>query len=135
MHLDPDFEYLTYGDNGRRRGSNIAKLISGDLLVFYAGLRCIEPPHDLVYALVGLYVVEEVVRAIAVSPERRHENAHTRWSLISVDDIVVRAKKGLSGRLERCILIGEWRDRALPCSTRCRTSLGRTYGEGRLHPA
>lgn len=28
MHLDPDFENLTYGDNGKRRGSAIAKLTS-----------------------------------------------------------------------------------------------------------
>jgi hypothetical protein len=41
MHLDPDFEHLTYGDNGARRGSGIATLAPGDLLVFYAGLRSI----------------------------------------------------------------------------------------------
>src|ERR1700681_3060498 len=63
MHLNPDFEHLTYGDNGKRRGSKMAKLEPGDLLVFYAGLRSIIPPKKLLYALVGLYVVEEVVPA------------------------------------------------------------------------
>jgi hypothetical protein len=110
MHLDPDFDHLTYGDNGTRRGAGITTLGTGDVLAFYAGLRSIVPPKQLVYALVGLYVIEEVVRAVDVPPERWHENAHTRWTPISQNDIVVRAKRGLSGRLDRCIPIGEWRD-------------------------
>ncbi len=112
MHLDPDFDHLTYGDNGKRRGAGIAKLQSNDLLVFYAGLRSIVPPRKLVYALVGLFVVDEVVRAITIPVEKRHENAHTRWTPISEDDIVVCGKRGASGRLDRCIPIGEFRDDA-----------------------
>jgi hypothetical protein len=112
MHLDPDFSSLTYGDNGARRGARIARLGPGDLLVFYAGLRPIIDQKELVYALVGLFVVEEVVRAIDVSAERLHENAHTRWKAISEDDVVVRGRHGQSGRFDRCIAIGEWRDRA-----------------------
>ena len=34
MHLDPDFECLSYGDAGDRRGANIAKMSAGDTLVF-----------------------------------------------------------------------------------------------------
>jgi hypothetical protein len=112
MHLDPDFDHLTYGDNGTRRGARIARLGPNDLVVFYAGLRSIITPRHLVYALVGLFVVEEVVRAVCVPPDRRHENAHTRWKAISDDDIVVRGKRGESGRLDHGIPIGEWRDRA-----------------------
>jgi hypothetical protein len=112
MHLDPDFDRLTYGDNGARRGAGIATLGSGDILVFYAGLQSITPPTGLIYALVGLFVVDEVVRAITVPPGRWRENAHTRWTPISENDIIVRGKHGLSGRLDKCIPIGEWRDRA-----------------------
>jgi len=112
MHLDPDFEHLTYGENGVRRGTKIAKLRPNDLIVFYAGLRSIIRPNKLVYALVGLYVVEEVIRAIDVVAERRRENAHTRWENISENDVVVRGRCGASGRFNRCIPIGEWRDRA-----------------------
>ena len=111
MHLDPDFDYLTYGDNGTRRGARIAKLGPNDLLVFYAGLRPIDR-SELVYALVGLFVIEKVVRAIDVSAERMPENAHTRWRTISENDVVVRGRRGLSGRFDRCISVGEWRDRA-----------------------
>lgn len=113
MHLDPDFEHLTYGDVGSRRGSAIAKLNRDDLLVFYAGLRpCIPSADRLVYALVGLFVVDEVVAAADVPEAQRHENAHTRKIRMGATDIVVRAKPGVSGRLNRCIPIGEYRDRA-----------------------
>ncbi|MDR5730022.1 MAG: hypothetical protein RB191_21625 [Terriglobia bacterium] len=112
MHLDPDFDHLTYGDNGTRRGAGIATLTFGDMLVFYAGLRSIAPPHQLVYALVGLFVVKEIVYASDVPLDRRHENAHTRWMPISEKDVIVRGMPGASGRFERCIPIGEWREKA-----------------------
>lgn len=113
MHLDPDFEHLTYGDDGSARGSEIKNLKCGDMLVFYAGLRPIRPGKDrLIYALVGIMVIDEVVVAKNVPRDRRHENAHTRKITPGADDIVVRAKSRVSGRLMQCIDIGEFRDRA-----------------------
>jgi hypothetical protein len=113
MHLDPDFEHLTYGDRGDRRGAGISEMTEGDLLVFYSGLRPIHPVKDkLIYALVGLYVVRDVVPARSIPHDLRHQNAHTRKRKIGEPDIVARAKPGISGRLEQCIPIGEWRDRA-----------------------
>jgi hypothetical protein len=113
MHLDPDFQFLTYGDDGSRRGAGLLKLGSGDLVVFYAGLRPIAPcEHRLIYALVGLYVVEQVVRLPEVPRARWNENAHTRKVDAGQRDVIVRGRKGVSGRLERCIPIGEFRDRA-----------------------
>jgi Nucleotide modification associated domain 3 len=107
MHLDPDFQYLTYGDRGDRRGAEISKLTEDDLLVFYSGLRPIRPTRDkLIYALVGLYVVRDVMLARTVPNDLKHQNAHTRKMKIGDPDIVVRAKPGVSGRLERCIPIG-----------------------------
>ena len=125
MHLDPDFEHLTYGDRGDRRGAGISEVTQGDLLVFYSGLRPIRRMKDkLIYALVGLYVVRNVVLARSVPRNLRHENAHTRRKKIGNHDIVVRAKLGVSGRLERCIPIGEWRDR----SYRVRKDLLKAWG-------
>lgn len=113
MHLDPDFQHLTYGDRGDRRGAGISKLKKGDLLVFYSGLRPIRPTKDkLIYALVGLYVVRDVKLARTIPDDLRHQNAHTRKLKIGQPDIIVRATLGVSGRLEQCIPIGEWRDRA-----------------------
>lgn len=110
-HLDPDFDQLTYGDQGQR-GKRIASLLSaGDLLAFFAALRPVDgPPRPLTYALIGLYVVEEIIPAKSVPESRWAENAHTRREP-GDGDIVVRAKPGVSGRLRRLIPIGELRDR------------------------
>ena len=112
LHLDPDFEYLTYGDNGSKRGSGVAGLKRGDIVAFYAGLRSIVRQPRLIYALIGIMVVDEVIPANAVEVSRRNENAHTRWASISPEDFVLRGQRGLSGRFDRCLAIGEWRNRA-----------------------
>jgi len=113
MHLDPDFEHLTYGDVGDRRGSHIRELKENDLLVFYAGLRPCQPcEHKLIYALVGVFVVDEVVNASTIPQSRWNENAHTRKQKRGASDIVVRAKLGVSGRFAQFIPIGEYRERA-----------------------
>ena len=113
MHLDPDYEHLTYGDVGDRRGSEIKALGEDDFLVFYAGLRPCTPAEDrLIYAIVGIFVVDEVVDAADVPRRRIHENAHTRKLKLGASDIVVRGKPTVSGRLRHCIPIGEYRDRA-----------------------
>jgi hypothetical protein len=113
MHLDPDFDHLTYGDGGERAKQIQTKVGHDDFLVFYAGMRDVRPSTGLVYALIGIYVVNEVVRAMAIPAARRHENAHTRMLLpATAKDIVVRARRGVSGRLARCIPIGDYRERA-----------------------
>ena len=63
-HLDPDFDHLTYGDQGQR-GKRITSLVTaGDLLAFFAALRPVDgPARPLIYALIGLYVIEEIVSA------------------------------------------------------------------------
>lgn len=111
MHLDPDFDHLTYGDKGTK-GACLAGLKPGDLVVFYAGMNDARFKGSLAYVLIGLLVVEEVLRAQDVPAERRHENAHTRRRFVGPDDVVVRGRAGVSGRLDRAIPIGEYRERA-----------------------
>jgi hypothetical protein len=85
----------------------------GDLLVFYGSLRPVHHcEHRLVYALMGMYVVEEVVPVAKLPPKRWHENAHVRKLKQGETDIVVRAKPRVSGRFERCVPVGEWRSGA-----------------------
>lgn len=111
MHLDPDFDFLTYGDVGTRRGSEMTYMTEGDIIAFYCSLRPIEPSlNRLVYALIGLYIIEEVVWALEVPKSRWKENAHTRKRHIRDVDVIVRGKLGVSGRLQKCIPIGEWRN-------------------------
>jgi hypothetical protein len=112
-HLDPDFGRLTYGDNGERRGKAITSFEPGDAIVFYAGLRPVSPcPHRLVYALIGLYRIASVARVADFAPSRRGENAHMRRAHAKGTDVVVHGAPGHSGRLRRCIPIGEFRDRS-----------------------
>jgi hypothetical protein len=56
-----------------------------------------------------LYVIKEIVAASSVPQARWNENAHTR-RIPGEGDIVVRAKPEVSGRLRRCIPIGELRN-------------------------
>ena len=97
-HLDPDFDHLTYGDQGQRGKRIQSSLTDGDLLAFFAALRSIDgPARPLVYALIGLYVVDEIVLAKSIPRSRWAENAHTR-RVPGDADIVVRAKPRVSGR-------------------------------------
>lgn len=112
MHLDPDFSHLTYGDQGER-AKQISRLGDGDLLVFYAGLADTNSRLRLVYAMIGIYVVREIVMANTVPKHCWDENAHTRRMFATTaTDIVVRAKPKVSGRLAKCIPIGEFRNGA-----------------------
>jgi hypothetical protein len=54
-------------------------LSSGDLLAFFSALRPVDSlPRPLIYALIGLYMIEEIAEAKSVPKERWLENAHTR---------------------------------------------------------
>ena len=112
MHLDPDFEQLTYGDQGERAKQLQSNLSAGDLVVFYAGLAD-RRRAQLVYGLIGLFVVARIVPAVDIPAKDRDLNAHSRRILRrDAKDLIVCARKSLSGRFDRCLPIGEFRDRA-----------------------
>jgi Nucleotide modification associated domain 3 len=113
MHLDPDFDYLTYGDQGERAKQLRTKLSQGDRIVFYSAMKDVHDGLRLVYAIIGMFVVENIVLATSVPKSAWNSNAHSRRILADgAQDIVVRGHPGLSGRLERCLPIGEWRNLA-----------------------
>ncbi len=113
MHLDPDFERLTYGDVGQRARQLRTSLSRGDLIVFYAGLRDTRGATELVYAIIGLFEIDSLLAATEVRPQDRDMNAHSRRVLApDADDLIVCGRAGVSGRLKRCIDIGEYRNRA-----------------------
>jgi hypothetical protein len=113
MHLDPDFGYLTYGDQGERAKQLWMNLQCGDLVVFYAALADIRAEKRLLYAIIGLFVVESFLLAAEVRPEDRDINAHSRRVLKpGATDLIICGQPGVSGRLLRCIPIGEYRDHA-----------------------
>lgn len=113
MHLDPDFDHLTYGDRGERGKQLRTNLSSGDMIVFYAGLADTGGKPELVYALIGIFVVASFVRATDVAHDHRDMNAHSRRVLKpDAEDVIVRGRPGVSGRFTHYIPIGEYRDRA-----------------------
>jgi hypothetical protein len=110
MHLDPDFECLTYGNPANTKGRALQGLQAGDLVVFYAGLCPMEPcEQKLIYALVGILAVRDILTASELPPERWYENAHVRKRDTCPTDIIVCGASTGSGRFDRCISIGEWR--------------------------
>src|SRR5262249_32235014 len=107
MHLDPDFDHLTYGDQRERAKQLSANLGGGDVLVFYASLTDVHS-RALVYAIIRLYVVDDILLATGLPLDKRHTNAHSRRIMQPcTQDIIVLARPDVSGRLERCLPIGE----------------------------
>lgn len=110
MHLDPDFARLTYGDQGERAQQLRAQLSPSDWVMFYASLTDVGGRGRLVYALIGLLVVERILLASEIPAAKRDYNAHSRRVLApTAQDVVVVGRGGDSGRLRQCLPIGEWR--------------------------
>lgn len=111
MHLDPDFDHLSYGDTAVR-GKKLLSFNENDWVVFYSSLRSVHGEPGLVYALTGLLVVDSI-RQVADIPVAEFDlNAHTRLLERTDTDIVVRGKSGVSGRFSRYMDIGEFRNRS-----------------------
>ena len=124
MHLDPDFERLTYGDQGERAKQLRANLGRGDMIVFYAGLAD-RHGSGLVYALIGILIVADLVPAREIAEQDRDLNAHSRRVLkVGAEDLIVIGQPGVSGRFRYCLPIGDYRDRAY----RVRPELLDTWG-------
>jgi hypothetical protein len=119
VHLDPDFKSLTFGepfDHRRKqlssRGQIINQLEPGDFIAFYAAFRPTQPiQHRLAYCLFGFFYIERKTLVNQLEHEARTRCAHGRREGAE-NDLVVWGIGGKSGRFERAILIGEYRDKA-----------------------
>jgi hypothetical protein len=113
-HLDPDFNFLTYGDNGIHRGKELKNQFqTGDFIVFFAGLKPISKfIYPLYYAIIGFYEILKVVEAKDILPVELIINAHTRKINPNPTDVIIIADPQKSGRLEKSILIGDFRDKS-----------------------
>jgi len=112
-HLDPDFASLTYGDQGTGRGNQVRKLVKGDFLAFFASFKPTQPcSHKLIYALFGIMVVDKIVKVSDLSEVDLARNAHSRIENPNPDHLVIFAQPQLSGRFEKAIPIGEFRNGA-----------------------
>lgn len=132
VHLDPDFDSLTYGEpylasNGRRasRGRLIASLGPGDFIAFFAAFRPTDEgyEHTLAYCLFAIYFVHRVRQVKELPLDLRSTCAHGRRRH-ALDDFVVQADPARSGRFPRAVPIGEFRRNAY----RVRRDLLQTWG-------
>lgn len=110
-HLDPDFNFSTYGDQATGRGLRVGDLNEGDFIAFFASFKPITKcDHKLIYALYGIMVVDKVMKVANVPEKEFHKNAHTRIKAMNKDHWVVFANSSLSGRFNKAIPIGEFRN-------------------------
>lgn len=84
-HFDPEFETFTYGDPSPNKRSQLSRLTSDDLLIFYSSLT----PQDVDVGsrlhVIGYFTVDEAVDLEDLSPSEREEaltevenNAHAK---------------------------------------------------------
>lgn len=109
MHLDPDFAHLTYGDTRHKAKQLSQTLRPGDMIVFYAALRDTLSSRRLIYAIIGVIVVNSLLLASRIASQDRDSNAHCRRILPGNDDVIVQGRVKVSGRLRECLPIGEYR--------------------------
>ncbi|MDP1665353.1 MAG: hypothetical protein Q8L79_09520 [Methylobacter sp.] len=110
-HLDPDFDFSTYGDQATGRGLRVGDVQKGDFLAFFASFKPITKcDHNLIYALYGIMVVDKVLKVKDVPVKDLYMNAHTRVKNTNDDHWVVFGNPLLSGRFSNAIPIGEFRN-------------------------
>jgi len=113
LHMDPEFETFTYGDQTAKR-NYLLKLEKNDLLVFYAGLTPYNnTAHEEALYIIGYFHVEEVVDFKGLSPsEMRYKcriyqnNSHIKSE--GLDELViVHGRQETSRILEKALLISK----------------------------
>lgn len=110
-HLDPDFFSLSYGDQGTGRGNRVRQLVKGDFLAFFASFKPIRSSsHNLIYAMFGIMFVDSVVKVADISDADFPRNAHSRIADANPEHLVVFAQPEYSGRFEKAVPIGEFRN-------------------------
>jgi hypothetical protein len=120
-HLDPEFATFTYGDPTRNKRRQLAKLMPGDLLVFYAGL---EPPNSVDASrlfFIAYFTIRNAYDFQAMPQPDRPEvlanvagNAHVKRSPLDSDLVIVRGDRSRSRLLRRAVPLGGARDYILP---------------------
>ena len=111
LHLDPEFETFTYGDQTIKR-NYLLKLEESDLLVFYAGLTPYKNQlHKEGLYIIGYFKVDRVVDFSELSTDEKMYNCeiHSNNSHIKSDSldklVIVKGNDNSSKLLEKAVLI------------------------------
>lgn len=119
-HYDPEFDTFTYGDPTRNKRAQLLRLIKGDILVFYAGLRPPEQSHGSKLYIIGYLTI---IQAYAIRtlypwppPEHKHlwGNAHLRRSKGDKDLVIVQGQPSASRLLVHAVPLSDGQQEVLP---------------------
>lgn len=119
-HYDPEFETFTYGDPTKNKRRQILRLGSGDLLVFYAGLRPPEQTQGSKLYIIGYFIIRRIHVITSLSPwpplahERLWSNAHLRRNEGDEDLVVVEGDPARSRLLTHAVPLSDGRQDILP---------------------
>jgi hypothetical protein len=119
-HYDPEFETFTYGDPTKNKRRQILKLNTGDMLVFYAGLRPIEERYGGKLYIIGYFTVINVEEIPATYPwppegfEHLSCNAHLRRAEPDIGLVIIQGDPLQSRLLDKAILLSDESQYILP---------------------
>lgn len=120
-HIDPEFKTFTYGDPTPNKSRQLARLLPGDLLVFYAGL---EPKNRIDNIprlfIIGYFTVKQVYNFNEI-PKAKHastfrkvnNNAHAKRTYSDEGLVIVEGESRNSKLLSKGIPLGDSRNFAL----------------------
>ncbi len=146
-HMDPEFETFTYGDPTRNKRRQLARLVPGDLLIFYAGLEPTDGIDRPRLFIIGYFTVKNVYD-FGEMPETQHNsmlqrvrnNAHAKRDTMDKGLVVVEGDPQESKLLPKAIPLGDSRNYAMPdlahilrYSGSILRSIGHWVGEEDLH--
>lgn len=94
-HIDPEFKTFTYGDPTPNKRKQLARLLPGDLLIFYAGL---EPENDISRIfIVGYFTIKDTYdfskipkSAQSSMLQKLYNNAHAKRKYLDERLVIVK---------------------------------------------
>jgi len=120
VHYDPEFGTYTYGDPTKNKKRQLLRLNSGDVLVFYAGLRPWGQKRSGRIYIIGYLGIESVAEILPSTPwpppKYRHlfANAHLRRAKPDEGLVIVQGKHEKSRLLNKAFLISDKDQTILP---------------------
>lgn len=113
-HIDPEFQTFTYGDPTPNKRRQLARLVPGDLLVFYAGL---EPKNGIDMPrlfIIGYFTVKHVYDFDEI-PKSKHgsifrkvrNNAHAKRTYVDEGLVIVDGNSQNSKLLSNALPLGD----------------------------
>lgn len=120
-HMDPEFDTFTYGDPTRNKRRQLARLVPGDLLIFYAGLEPTDGIDRSRIFIIGYFTVKRVYDFGEI-PKSQHRsmlqkvrnNAHAKRDTMDEGLVVVEGDPKKSKLLTKAIPLGDSRNYVMP---------------------